>query len=310
MNYHQTTSSQSPPNLSEQKSIRLINGFDYEKLDTDVRMVIQQHTSEIKNLMRRTTQEIIEIGQKLTYVKAQLGHGNFRIWLKAEFDWSVPTANRFMQVAENFKCINLRDLNIAASALYLLASPSTPQEARTEALKRATSGENITYTKAKTIVSDYKKAIKPKSQQPVSFDTDIKNTSGDLIKSIKQEVNETNSVQDLHVIQSGNKVDTETDLLSIQNSVFYSESKDTLAVSSLERNGKQVEDTAVIPFSTVSQTVVSEKILDIVIPEIDMRIKELSRENLVQLALYILHFAKVSLDESDWLAIIRAVNKT
>jgi hypothetical protein len=96
MNYHQTNSSQSSSELSEQKSIQSINGFDYDKLNTDVRMVIQQHTSEIKNLMRHTTQEIIEIGQKLTYVKAQLGHGNFRIWLKAEFDWSIPTANRFM----------------------------------------------------------------------------------------------------------------------------------------------------------------------------------------------------------------------
>jgi len=120
------SSSQSLSNLPEAPLTQPVNGFDYEKLDANIRMVVQQRTSEIQNLMRRTTQEIIEIGQKLTDVKAQLGHGNFGMWLNAEFDWSVRTANRFMQVAENFKLVTVTDLDITASALYFLASPSTP----------------------------------------------------------------------------------------------------------------------------------------------------------------------------------------
>ncbi len=86
--------------------------------------------------MRRAAQDIVEIGERLIEVKAHLEYGQFQGWIKAEFDWTRQTAYRFMQVAERFKgCNNL--LQVAPSALYLLASPSTPDEARAEALERA-----------------------------------------------------------------------------------------------------------------------------------------------------------------------------
>ena len=131
--------------------------FDYKNLDSETRIVVQQRTNEIKDLMHSTSKEIIEIGQRLAHVKAHLGYGSFRNWLKLEFDWSVKTASRFMQVSENLKCDNLTHLNIAVSAFYLLASPSISEEVRTEALQRVKQGEDITYTKAKAIVADQKK---------------------------------------------------------------------------------------------------------------------------------------------------------
>jgi len=133
-------------------------GFDYNALNSETRITVQRRTSEIKSLMRRTAQDIINIGQKLIEVKEQLGHGQFRNWLKTEFDWSVRTAARFMQVATKFKCANLAHFDIAASALYLLAKPSTPNEAREEALELAKQGENITHAKAKDIVNQHKEA--------------------------------------------------------------------------------------------------------------------------------------------------------
>ena len=84
-------------------------------------------------------------------MKEQLGHRRFRAWLKAEFDWSVRTATRFMQVATQFKCAKLAHLNIAVSDLYLLAETSTLEEARKQALEIATKGENVNDAKAKTI---------------------------------------------------------------------------------------------------------------------------------------------------------------
>jgi hypothetical protein len=41
-----------------------------------------------------------------------------------------------MNVATEFKSINFIDLEIAPSALYLLAAPSTPEPARQEAIAR------------------------------------------------------------------------------------------------------------------------------------------------------------------------------
>lgn len=106
--------------------------------------------------MRRTAQDIIEIGQKLIDVKERLGHGKFGLWLRLEFEWTDRTARQFMRVAEAFKSENFSDLNFAPSALYLLAAPSTPDEVRREALERAFMGESITHAKVKRLVAGRK----------------------------------------------------------------------------------------------------------------------------------------------------------
>ncbi len=154
----------------QQPSTPETQDFDYAVLNPEARIVVQNKTSELKRLIYRSAQDIIDIGQKLTEVKEQLGHGNFRAWLKAEFSWSVRTVARFMQVATQFKCANLTHLDIAASALYLLTAPSTSEDARNEALERASLGEAISYARAKVIAAQYKEAAKPKDPEPVSVD--------------------------------------------------------------------------------------------------------------------------------------------
>lgn len=136
--------------------------FEYASLDAETRIVVQQRTTEIKALMRRAASDIIEIGQKLIEVKLKLGHGAFGGWLAAEFDWSDQTARRFMHVAEFAKINTGVDFSgIQAKALYLLAAPSTPEAARTEAIERAEAGESITYSAARDIVSDHRSPSVP-----------------------------------------------------------------------------------------------------------------------------------------------------
>lgn len=135
-----------------------LRAFDYTALDAETRIVVQQRTGEIKSLMRRTAQDIIEIGLKLTEVKARLGHGSFGGWLKAEFEWSERTAQNFMRVADAFKSATVADL-IAPKALYLLAAPSTPDAAREEALERAAAGAAVTFSDAKAITAKHKTAL-------------------------------------------------------------------------------------------------------------------------------------------------------
>lgn len=173
--YDEQSSKQSQQLLTQEK------GFDYAVLSPHVRILVQGKTSELKSLMRRSAQDIIDIGQKLAEVKERLGHGNFRAWLKAEFDWSVRTAARFMQVATQFKCANLAHLNIAVSALYLLAEPSTPEKARKIALELAKEGENITHTKAKAIVSRSQELAQPNALKPATIDICAKATEGNSL---------------------------------------------------------------------------------------------------------------------------------
>lgn len=129
----------------------------YDSLDVETRIVVQQRTSEIKTLMRRTAQDIIDIGQKLIEVKAKLGHGLFGAWLQVEFEWTDRTARRFMAVAETFKSDTVSVLaNVDAKALYLLATPSAPESAREEVLQKAGSGEHITYDRAREIIQGHR----------------------------------------------------------------------------------------------------------------------------------------------------------
>ncbi|WP_013334623.1 DUF3102 domain-containing protein [Gloeothece verrucosa] len=138
--------------ILQQQITDKISSFDYAVLSPEIRNLVQNRTCELKSLMRRSAQDMIEIGQKLIEVKEQLGHGYFRAWLKTEFEWSIRTATRFMQVTTQFKAANLDNLNIAVSALYLLAVPSTPEKARQEVLELAQRGQTITYSKAKAII--------------------------------------------------------------------------------------------------------------------------------------------------------------
>ncbi|MGV2829145.1 DUF3102 domain-containing protein [Myxosarcina sp. GI1(2024)] len=130
--------------------------FDYGNLDSETKISVEQHALEIKSLIRQTAQDIVSIGQKLTEVKRKLKHGNFRNWLRTEFNWSMSSATKLMQVSEQFKDVNFANLNFSTSALYILAAPSTPKEARQQALKLASHGEQITYSLAKVIVNRYK----------------------------------------------------------------------------------------------------------------------------------------------------------
>lgn len=127
------------------KDIQILNNFDYSILQSDQRSIVRQRTEEIKERLKRSAQDIWEIGQKLFEVRSQLAYGNFDNWLKAEFGWSRRTAYNFIKVYEAFpERATVAQVSIAASALYQLSSPSTPHEVRNELIQRAKEGEKIT----------------------------------------------------------------------------------------------------------------------------------------------------------------------
>ncbi|MEH2072597.1 MAG: DUF3102 domain-containing protein [Nostoc sp.] len=148
------------------KQSQVVTGFDYEILDSEQRIVIQQRTGEIKERLRRSAQDIWEIGHKLAEVRSQLKHGQFETWLKAEFGWSRRTAYNFINVYETLaERANLAQINIATSALYLLAAPSTPQNVREELLQRAHEGETITHKSIRQVIDSEKSKSAPASSE-------------------------------------------------------------------------------------------------------------------------------------------------
>ena len=123
----------------------LAHTFDYTLLSATQRKHIKSQTGEIRARLRRSAQDIWEIGQRLVDVRSQLKHGQFDVWIKAEFGWSRRTAYNFISVYEAFpESANFAQADIAVSALYLMAAPSTHPEFRNRILERAKQGEKIT----------------------------------------------------------------------------------------------------------------------------------------------------------------------
>lgn len=127
--------------------------FDYRLLSEDKREFVLQKTDETQILLKRTAENIIQIGKNLQSVSDALPQGMFLPWLKSEFGMSQPIAYNFMQVAKRFDGKIINFINLPVSALYLLAAPKTSQEAVDEALERSQK-EKITQALAKQIIEE------------------------------------------------------------------------------------------------------------------------------------------------------------
>jgi Protein of unknown function (DUF3102) len=148
------------PNMSHALSTTSVspsvgNRYDYSALDPAVVKQVQASAEKIRQTVKRVLEDVIEIGRDLIAVKDALPHGQFGPWIRAELGWPERTVRNFMGVAEVFgsKSAIIADLGIQPTAAYLLAAPSVPDEARLKAVERAQSGEKITITVARELVS-------------------------------------------------------------------------------------------------------------------------------------------------------------
>jgi len=118
--------------------------------DDDV--YLAERAGAIRALGKRMVKDICEIGRLLTECKGRVGHGRWLPWLDVEFGWSDKQAERFMSVFKlNSKIDNLSNMTIDASALYLLAAPSS-NELRDEVIERAQNGEAITHEQVRELI--------------------------------------------------------------------------------------------------------------------------------------------------------------
>ncbi|HXH79550.1 DUF3102 domain-containing protein [Nocardioides sp.] len=134
-------------------------GFSVEALAVPSDPFVEAHAEEIRRLATRSSTDIVDIGKRLILVKQRVGRGAWLPWLNAEFGWSDETANRFMRVATTFGEIP-QLVGFGPSALYLLASPSTPAEVRQHFVTQAESGEPVRY-------SDVRDAIQAARPEPL-----------------------------------------------------------------------------------------------------------------------------------------------
>ena len=124
--------------------------------------ILAEHAVEIRRLGQRAIAEVtaisttaaVEIGRHLVEAKTKAGHGHFGQWLLREFNWSDRTARNFMHVYKlSLNNGNVSDLKLPMRELYLLAAPSTPEEAREEIIQRAEAGEQVSGAEVREVIA-------------------------------------------------------------------------------------------------------------------------------------------------------------
>jgi hypothetical protein len=150
--------------------------FDYAAIDQTVAIEARAAAERIRIRMRRTAEDIVEIGRELVAMKALLPHGRFLPWIDAEFEMGTTSAQRFMQAFERFgKSTNL--VNLRPSVVYLLSAPSTPEPVVAAATEKAASGDKVTIEDVKRLRAEYEAKIAKIESQAEADLTEINNAA-------------------------------------------------------------------------------------------------------------------------------------
>jgi hypothetical protein len=132
------------------------------------------HVLAIKALHHRVTLDKFKIGWHLNEVKklkAEVPHGQFMLWVRRNFTFSVKTAERWMNRARAFedKFDTVSNLPINSRAFDVLSRRDVPAEAIDKAIKIAESGQKINEHWAKSIVFEAKREERVKAGEADPF---------------------------------------------------------------------------------------------------------------------------------------------
>ena len=146
--------------------------------------ILAEKAAAIRELSRRTRENIIEIGRHLVEVRDQVDHGEWLDWIEAEFSWSDQTARNFIRVYElsrdpKFKTV--LDLDLPLRVLYQVAAPKA-EAARQEIAEQIETGEPLSQERVIQAVMGRRKS--PAKSAPEDDDNvvgDVADVAGDNI---------------------------------------------------------------------------------------------------------------------------------
>jgi hypothetical protein len=134
--------------------------YDYAQLPTEHREAVRRSARIIKPLLKRTAEDIFIIGGELRAVKEMLPHGRYTEWLEVEFGLSERMAQHFVNVRERLGPKSEKFSVLPPSTLYLLAAPSTPDQAITIVEERIDAGDRVSVAHVQRTIAEQKKLVR------------------------------------------------------------------------------------------------------------------------------------------------------
>jgi hypothetical protein len=138
--------------------------------------ILAKYAAEIRRLGKRVKEDVIEIGHYLDQAQKHAGRGAWLAWIEAEFGWSDQTAYNFIHLYEAQQSPEFQKFwnsDLPVSALYRLAAPNTPVEARQKIAQLIEAGEKPSVAEVTEVVARAKNGAA--DSEPVQTN----NTEGD-----------------------------------------------------------------------------------------------------------------------------------
>ena len=141
--------------MVEQASVELY--YDYDRLPEAHRETIRRAAINIKPRLKRAAEDLFVIGRELRATKERLPHGEYSNWLDQEFGLSDRMAQRFVSVYDRLGVKSDIMSVLPPTTLYMLAAPSTPDEAIEDIEEQIETGERLSVSYVQSVISDAKK---------------------------------------------------------------------------------------------------------------------------------------------------------
>ena len=147
--------------------------FDYERIPEQHRDAVMRAAINIKPRLKRAAEDLFVIGRELRDIKGRLPHGEYLNWLDMEFGLSERMAQRFMNVNDRLGAKSDKLSVLPPSTLYLLAAPSTPDEAIESIEGQLGTGQRITIRYVQDAISDAKRRAKDRELAEITIDGEV-----------------------------------------------------------------------------------------------------------------------------------------
>lgn len=129
--------------------------------------VLDDYAKQIRAIAKRTVDDLVKIGELLTKAKKRAGHGHYLSWLERELRWSPDWAQNLVDLFTFSRTARFRKFrHLPATALYLLAKPSTPEAARVSIVARTEAGESIRVGTVRSEIQHYARPLLTPSASP------------------------------------------------------------------------------------------------------------------------------------------------
>lgn len=132
-------------------------GFDYGLVESGERL-----QTIAKSIRKSHSKYVVEIGKQLLEAKELLPHGQFLAWVEAEFDFTVRSAGRYMEVVRRWGKLDTVS-NLSPGVLYALLPARVPDTAAQALFALADEQGRVTVRDAKRIID---KHVNPKPKPP------------------------------------------------------------------------------------------------------------------------------------------------